>query len=71
MYIELKEATHIAEYLMKGAFQKNYPDISISIGKDIFIGINKVGSRNMVFILILKVVRLMLLRYICSKTIFH
>lgn len=44
MYIELKEATHIAEYLMKGAFQKNYPDISISIGKDIFIGINKVGS---------------------------
>lgn len=46
MYIELKEATHIAEYLMKGAFQKNYPDISISIGKDIFIGINKVGSRK-------------------------
>lgn len=46
MYIELKEATHIAEYLMKGAFQKNYPDISISIGKNVFIGINKVGSRK-------------------------
>lgn len=46
MYIELKEATHIAEYLMKGAFQKNYPDISIAIGQNVFIGINKVGSRK-------------------------
>lgn len=46
MYIEQKESRHIAAYLMKGAFEKGYPDTSISIGTNVFIGISKFGSKK-------------------------
>lgn len=46
MKIETKEALHVANYLAKGAFEKSYPDISISIGENAFIGLRKVGKRR-------------------------